>query len=177
MKKKKEKLRSEGQKPAEGAPVRASDLLLGTEVYVPELDDTAYVQTLPDADGNLKLQAGIMTITTNLKDIRLPKKQSAPKKDHSGKMRKGGTHLKSAAFSTELDLRGMLVEDAVIEIDSYLDRAVMNGLATVTLIHGKGTGALRAGVHQMLRRHPHVRTYRLGTFGEGDSGVTVVELK
>ncbi len=176
LKKKKEKLRSEGQKPVEGAPVRASDLLLGTEVYVPELDDTAFVQTLPDADGNLKLQAGIMTITTNLKDIRLPKKQTSPKKDRSGGMRKG-THLKSASFSTELDLRGMMVEDASLEIDRYLDQAVLNGLATVTLIHGKGTGALRAGVHQMLRRHPHVRTYRLGTFGEGDSGVTVVELK
>ncbi len=176
LKKKREKLNQSGQKPVSGAPVRASDLMLGTEVYVPELDDTAYVQTLPDADGNMKLQAGIMTITTNIKDIRLPQKQSSNKKERSGGMRKG-THLKSSSFSTELDLRGMLVEEAEMEVDRYLDQAVMNGLATVTLIHGKGTGALRAGVQQMLRRHPHVRTYRLGTFGEGDSGVTIVELK
>lgn len=176
LKKKREKLNQSAQKPISGAPVRASDLMLGTEVYVPELDDTAYVQTLPDADGNMKLQAGIMTITTNIKDIRLPQKQSGGKKDRSGAMRKG-THLKSSSFSTELDLRGMLVEEAEMEVDRYLDQAVLNGLATVTLIHGKGTGALRAGVQQMLRRHPHVRTYRLGTFGEGDSGVTIVELK
>ena len=176
LKKKREKLHESGQKPVSGTPVRASDLILGMEVYVPELDDTAYVQTLPDADGNMKLQAGIMTITTNIKDVRLPQKQSSSKKERSGGMRKG-THLKSSSFSTELDLRGMLVEEAEMEVDRYLDQAVMNGLATVTLIHGKGTGALRAGVQQMLRRHPHVRTYRLGTFGEGDSGVTIVELK
>lgn len=176
LKKKREKINQDGRKEPEGAPLRAGDLLLGMEVYVPDLEDTAFVLTLPDAEGNLKLQAGIMTVTTNLKDIRPIKKKTAPKKNSAGASR-GKTHLKSASFSTELDLRGMLVEEAEMEIDRYLDQAVLNGLATVTLIHGKGTGALRAGVHQMLRRHPHVRTYRLGTFGEGDSGVTIVELK
>jgi DNA mismatch repair protein MutS2 len=76
----------------------------------------------------------------------------------------------------ELDLRGKKVEDALAEIDKYLDSAVVAGYQRVSLIHGKGTGALRTGVQQFLRQHPHVKGYRLGGPGEGGSGVTVVEL-
>ena len=78
---------------------------------------------------------------------------------------------------TELDLRGMMVDDACLEIDKFLDDAVLNGLTQVTIIHGKGTGALRKGVHEYLRGHRHVRSFRLGVYGEGESGVSIVELK
>ena len=76
-----------------------------------------------------------------------------------------------------MDLRGQTVDEALVSIDKYLDDAFLSGLREVTLIHGKGTGALRDGIHQYLRRHPHVNTFRLGKYGEGESGVTVVELK
>ena len=78
---------------------------------------------------------------------------------------------------TDLDLRGMTVEEAILEIDRFIDNAVLAGLDRLTLIHGKGTGALRAGVQIHLRSHPQVKAFRLGTFGEGETGVTVVELK
>ena len=79
--------------------------------------------------------------------------------------------------ATDLDLRGMTVEEALLEVDRFLDNAVLCGLERVTLIHGKGTGALRAAVQQHLRGHKQVKGFRLGTYGEGETGVTVVELK
>jgi len=78
---------------------------------------------------------------------------------------------------TELDLRGMTADEGVMETDSFLDEAVMAGLETVTVIHGKGTGALRAAIHAHLKAHPSVKSFRLGVYGEGESGVTVVTLK
>ena len=77
----------------------------------------------------------------------------------------------------EIDLRGMNAEEALIEVDSFIDNAVLNGIHQVTLIHGKGTGVLREAVQQHLKRHKSVRTYRLGVFGEGETGVTIAELK
>ena len=77
----------------------------------------------------------------------------------------------------ELDIRGMMTDEAECVVDRFLDEAVMGRLNQVTIIHGKGTGALRKAVHQQLKRHPYVKSYRLGVFGEGEDGVTVVELK
>ena len=79
--------------------------------------------------------------------------------------------------NTDLDLRGMNAEEALLEVDLFIDNAVMAGLERLTVIHGKGTGVLRAAVQQHLKRHPSVKGYRLGTFGEGEAGVTIVELK
>ena len=79
--------------------------------------------------------------------------------------------------NTEINLLGMTVDDAILEVDRFLDNGIMQRLNVLYIIHGKGTGALRSGIHQHLRKHPHVRTFRLGTYGEGESGVTVVELK
>ena len=82
-----------------------------------------------------------------------------------------------SSVKTEIDLRGMMLEEALNETDMFLDRSIMAGLGTVTIIHGKGTGTLRAGIQDMLRRHPQVKSYRNGRYGEGENGVTVVELK
>ena len=89
----------------------------------------------------------------------------------------GLTSRMERSAATDLDLRGMTVEEALLEVDRFLDNAVLCGLERVTLIHGKGTGALRAAVQQHLRGHKQVKGFRLGTFGEGETGVTVVELK
>ena len=83
----------------------------------------------------------------------------------------------SRMVKTEIDLRGQTTEEALLEVDRFLDDAVMSGLEQVTVIHGKGTGALRAAVQQHLKGHPSVKSFRLGTYGEGETGVTVVELK
>ena len=88
-------------------------------------------------------------------------------------IRSGG----SRAGSTELDIRGMMTDEADLVVDQFLDHAVMSRLHTVTIIHGKGTGALRAAVRQQLKRHPAVKTFRPGRYGEGEDGVTVAELR
>ena len=84
---------------------------------------------------------------------------------------------KSASVSTEINLLGRTVDEAIAELDKYLDDASLAHLSSVRIVHGKGTGALRAGIHQYLKRQKHVKSYRLGAFGEGDAGVTIVELK
>ena len=80
-------------------------------------------------------------------------------------------------ISSEINVLGQNIEEACFTIDKYLDNCVLNGLSSVRIIHGKGTGALRKGIHTFLKTHPHVKSFRLGTFGEGEMGVTVVELK
>ena len=84
---------------------------------------------------------------------------------------------KSASISSELNLLGMTTDEAIVELDKYLDDAYLAHLSPVRIVHGKGTGALRKAVHQFLRRQKHVDTYRLGEYGEGDAGVTIVEFK
>ncbi len=84
---------------------------------------------------------------------------------------------KAANISSELDLRGQVLEEALYNTDKFLDDAIIAGLQNVTIIHGKGTGALRAGIHNMLKGHAHVKSFRLGKYGEGESGVTVAELR
>ncbi|MDO5310632.1 MAG: Smr/MutS family protein, partial [Clostridia bacterium] len=88
-----------------------------------------------------------------------------------------GGGLRREAAKSEIDLRGMSLEEAEAATDKFLDEAVMSGLSTVSIIHGKGTGTLRSGIQIMLRRHPHVKSYRLGKYGEGEDGVTIAELK
>ena len=85
--------------------------------------------------------------------------------------------LKASNVSSEINLLGYNVEEATVVIDKYLDDCVLAGLPTIRIVHGKGTGALRTGIHVFLKKHPHVKSFRLGTFGEGEMGVTVVELK
>lgn len=87
-----------------------------------------------------------------------------------------GSGRATRSVQTELDLRGQTADEALLEVDRFIDGAVMAGLGQITIIHGKGTGALRAAVHAHLRTHPSVKSYRLGTFGEGETGVTIVEI-
>ena len=145
----------------------------GQEVYLSKFDTKAIVLTVPDNKGEVQVQAGIMKITVNIKDLRAGKENKAEKKKHNKK----SLNLNIKNISSSCDLRGMDSEEAVYTADKYLDDAYMGGLGEVTIIHGKGTGILRKSINDMLKRHPHVKNYRLGEYGEGGTGVTVVELK
>ena len=145
---------------------------VGDTVNIVTLDQKATVLSAPDSKGEVMVQAGVMKLNVKLKDIRLieEKKAAAPT---SGKVGLGA----GKQVGLELDVRGMLVDEANIMVDRYLDDAYNAGLGEVNIIHGKGTGALRAGVQAFLKRHPLVKGYRMGSYGEGDAGVTVVTLK
>ena len=126
-------------------------------------------------DGTLNLRAGIMNVKLKPDDVYLIEGHAAKQKKQS--VTPAGSTAPRAAVSPEIDLRGMESIEAVNAAEQYIDSAVMGKLKTVTIIHGKGTGALRAAVQQMLKRNKAVKSYRLGRFGEGESGVTIVELK
>ena len=143
----------------------------GETVRILSLDQKATVLSPADAKGDVQVQAGIMKLTVKLKDLRLIQ-DTAPTKG-VGKVqldtqRQGGL---------ELDVRGKLVDEAILEVDRYIDNCLMSGLDQVSIIHGKGTGALRAGIQDYLKRDKRVKSYRMGAYGEGDAGVTVVTLK
>jgi DNA mismatch repair protein MutS2 len=145
----------------------------GQEVFLPSLNQKVIVISKPDSKGEVQVQAGIMKISAKLKDLRASTGISKEEK----KKVKREARLNLKAVSTSVDLRGMDSMEAMYTVDKYLDDAYMAGLNEVTVIHGKGTGILRNAINDMLKRHGHVRTYRLGEYGEGGTGVTVVELK
>lgn len=145
----------------------------GQEVYLPTFDKKVIVLTKPDSKGEVQVQAGIMKINVKLKDLREIKESKAEKKDHKKKT----VNLNLKQVSSSVDLRGMDAEEAIYTVDKYLDDAYIGGLGEVTIIHGKGTGVLRKAIHDMLRTHAHVKSYRLGEYGEGGSGATVAVLK
>jgi len=148
-------------------------LIPGNTVEILDIDQVGTVIAPPDADGNVMLQVGIMKINSNIKNLRL--KEEKQTGNHVSKQRT--SKLKLSNIKPEIDLRGMMLEDALYATEKYLDDAYLGGLNTVTVIHGKGTGVLRKGIHDMLKTNPCVKSYRLGVYGEGETGVTVVELK
>ncbi|QGU94978.1 endonuclease MutS2 [Clostridium bovifaecis] len=145
----------------------------GQEVYLPKFDTKVIVLTTPDNKGDVQVQAGIMKINVNIKDLRLSKGGKEEKK----KKQKKEIRLNLRQIASSVDLRGMDSEEALYTADKYLDDAYLAGLGEVTIIHGKGSGILRKAINDMLKRHPHVKSYRLGEYGEGGNGVTVAELK
>lgn len=146
----------------------------GQEVLLAKLNQKVIVQTIPDSKGDLQVQAGIMKITVNIEDLReLEDKQSPQKRVNS----KRELNLNLKRVPTSIDLRGMDAEEAIFNVDKYLDEAYMAGLNEVTIIHGKGTGILRKAVSDLLKGHQHVKSFRLGEYSEGGSGATIVTLK
>ncbi|MEG2018251.1 MAG: endonuclease MutS2 [Clostridium sp.] len=147
----------------------------GEEVYLPSLNQNVTVLSEVDNRGEVQVQAGIMKISVKLKDLRKGKASVEDKKKAKLQRREAKLNLKSVASS--VDLRGMDSEEAMYTTDKYLDEAYLGGLSEVTIIHGKGTGVLKTSINDFLKRHSHVKSYRLGNYGEGGTGVTVVELK
>lgn len=160
---------------AEYVPLK--EVKVGQEVVIAELNQTAVVTARPDRDGLVEVRAGILKTKVPLSGLKAPDKMQ--KKPRQQQPR---THTRvqldhDRKASLELNLLGYTVEEALGEVDRFLDGAVMRGQHTVYIIHGLGTGALRAGIQKHLRTHRQVKSFRLGGYGEGGSGVTVVELK
>ena len=166
--------------PKEQKPKRAlrpSDLHLGDTVRVLSLNLTGTVSSLPDARGNLFVQMGILRSQVKLSDLELVEEAVITakqfQKSSTGKIKMS----KSASVSTEINLIGMTVDEALAHLDKYLDDAYLAHLPSVRIVHGKGTGALRKAVQGLLKRNKYVKSYRLGEFGEGDTGVTIATFK
>lgn len=157
---------------------KPSDFKLGESVKVLSMNLTGTIASRPDSRGNLTVQMGILRSQVNISDLEIIEEPSpyTPKKLSRTSRGKIGMS-KSLSVSPEINLLGRTVDEAVAELDKYLDDALLSHLDTVRIVHGKGTGALRKGIHEYLRRQKHVKSYRLAEFGEGDAGVTIVELK
>lgn len=157
---------------------KPSDFKLGESVKVLSMNLTGTIASRPDSRGNLTVQMGILRSQVNISDLEIIEEPSPyPPKKLSRTSRGKIGMSKSLSVSPEINLLGRTVDEAVAELDKYLDDALLSHLDTVRIVHGKGTGALRKGIHEYLRRQKHVKSYRLAEFGEGDAGVTIVELK
>ena len=186
MEKEREKLRKKIKDTASASAMKAqkpkkehkaSDFKLGESVKVLSMNLTGTVSSLPDAKGNLTVRMGILSSQVNISDLEIieevsPYAQKKMNRTSKGKIKMG----KSLSVRPEINLLGRTVDEAVAELDKYLDDAILAHLNTVRVVHGKGTGALRKGIHEYLRRQKHVKSYHLAEFGEGDAGVTIVEL-
>ncbi len=153
-------------------------LRVGDEVYIINIDKNGFVVELPDKSGNVTVQAGIIKTKTKLKNLKLI--ENAPSfTDRSGKKSQAGEYKATVSRSCrdEIDLRGMNGDEGWMKVDKYLDEAMLVGYHTVRLIHGKGTGALKKALWEQMRRDKRIKSFRIGQYGEGDGGVTVVELK
>ena len=166
--------------PKEQKPSRAlkpSDIHLGDTVRVLSLNLQGTVSSLPDAKGSLFVQMGILRSQVKLSDLELVEEAVITskqfQKSSTGKIKMS----KSASVSTEINLIGMTVDEALAHLDKYLDDAYLAHLPSVRIVHGKGTGALRKAVQGLLKRNKYVKSYRLGEFGEGDAGVTIATFK
>lgn len=158
--------------------LKAKDLKIGDSVKVLSMNLKGTVSTLPNDKGNLYVQMGILRSQVNIKDLELIEEPGVTGPG-LGKGTGGSGKIKmakSASVSMELNLLGKTVDEAIAELDKYLDDAYLAHVPSVRIVHGKGTGALRKGVHTYLRRNKRVKSFRLGEFGEGDAGVTIVVL-
>ncbi|HIZ54895.1 MAG TPA: endonuclease MutS2, partial [Firmicutes bacterium] len=163
------------EKPSE-APYRLPrPLKVGDSVLIADIDKKGVVLALPDKGGNVMVQAGIIKSRVPLSNLRLLEEQSVHVQ--RGATTRSVTSQKDRKVSTEIDLRGQNVEEALINLDHYIDNCVMGGMTQICIIHGKGTGVLRTAVQNHLKHHKNIASFRLGTFGEGENGVTIAEIK
>ena len=166
---------SEGllQKVDTGLPPK--EVRKGDTVEILTIGSQGTVLAPANAKGEVEVQAGILKLKVNISQLRLVKQQDKPKPQPTS------VHLKTGAMERtvrmECDVRGMALDEAIMTVDQYLDQAILAGMGEVSIIHGKGTGVLRSGIQQYLKHHMHVASCRLGVYGEGESGVTIVTLK
>ena len=157
-------------------PVRPDELKIGDRVKVLSLDQKGNILTLPDDKGDLQVQVGLMKIIANLDNITKIQEGSS-KKDSKTSRYSSLYRSKMQSITTSINVRGSLLDEAMMDVDKYLDDAFIAGLKEVTIIHGRGEGVLREGITEMLKYHKHVLKFRKGAYNEGGDGVTVVQLK
>ena len=153
------------------------ELRIGDTVKLMDVGSRGTVVSLPDAGGNCTVQTGMIKTKTKVDNLELILEQQPAQKKKQGGVKKSLQSNMNRKSSMELDIRGMMTDEGIMEVDRFIDNCLLAGIETVTIIHGKGTGALRAAVHQFLKQHKNVKSYRLGEYGEGESGVTVAVLK
>ncbi len=175
---KNDKLALKAKEPQKDKQLKPEHLKIGDSVKILSMGLKGTVSTLPDHKGNLFVQCGIMRSQANIKDLALladetPSGLSSLQKSHTSRVKMS----KSLSISSEINLLGKTVDEALSELDKYLDDAYLAHLSTVRVVHGKGTGALRSAVQSHLKRVKYVKSYRLGEYGEGDAGVTIVTFK
>ena len=170
------------EQPADaGKPL--TSVKIGDYVEITHLGTSGTVASLPDQKGEVQVQAGPLKLKVPLKSLRAakpPKKEKSkwtPALGKDSSKASAAVNIRDRSVATETDVRGMNLEEAILAVDLYLDNAALQSLGEVYIIHGKGTGVLRAGIQDHLRRHPLVKSFRLGKYGEGEDGVTVVTLK
>ena len=146
-------------------------------MYLVNVSSEGIVLELPDKSGNVLVQAGILKTRTPLANLELAEDEAQVIRDGKKAPAAGYRVEVSRDFRDEIDLRGLMGDEGWQEVDKYLDEATVAGFTKVRLIHGKGTGALKNAIWQHLKKDKRVKEFRLGQYGEGDGGVTVVELK
>ena len=159
---------------ADSSNTKPEDIKVGMNVYVISLNQNGTVLSTPNKDNIIQVQVGPMKINADISDITILVKQETKKEIAT---KKAKNDFKSKNVSTEINVIGLTVDEAVPLVDKYLDDVYLSSIKSVRIVHGKGTGKLREGIHKFLRKEPHVKSFRLGTFGEGEMGVTIVELK
>lgn len=152
------------------------ELKQGDSVLIVNLNREGVVVTAPDKDGNLFVQVGIMKTRVNVDSLRLVERPKVRDKSVSRVSKKVVSKV-DRNVSMECDIRGRSTNEGIYEMEAYIDNALLSGLKTITIIHGKGTGVLRKAVHDRLKSHPSVKSFRIGVYGEGEDGVTIAELK
>lgn len=157
---------------------KASDFHIGDRVHIGSLNLDGTVHTLPNQKGELNVTIGIMNYNVNMSDLTIVEEASEMRKLQQKNSGIGKLKMsKTASISPEINLIGMTSDEALITLDKYLDDAFLSHISPVRIVHGKGSGVLRNAVHNYLKRQKHVKSFRLGSFGEGDYGVTIVEFK
>ena len=158
--------------------LRKEDIYPGKEVLVPSFNQTGTILSNVSRNNEVQVQIGSMKINLNIDQLQNSKNANSGKKSSYTTTHSPASHIsKSKTVKPEINVIGMNVEEATFVIDKFLDDCSLARLETVRIIHGKGTGKLKNGIHQFLKTNAHVKSFRLGTFGEGEMGVTVVELK
>lgn len=165
--------RIRSNEPERERPAATRDIIIGDTVELLKLGTKASVIAI-NKDGTYQLQAGILKMNAKKEDIYLLEQEN-PYKEKPARPAHSGREMKMAAMSSEIDLRGMDMIEAVCVMERYLDEAMRSNLQSVRIIHGKGTGAVRAAVHQSLKKNKHIKKFRLGRYGEGEDGVTIAE--
>ena len=171
----------EQQREPEGQPL--TEVHMGDYVEIPHLNTTGTVVSLPDSKGEVQVQAGPMKFKVALKALRsarAPKEEKSKWKPAKGKdssRTSSSLGVRDRSVSSECDVRGMTLDEAILAVERFLNDAALQSLGEVYIIHGKGTGVLRQGIQEHLKRHPLIKSYRLGKYGEGEDGVTVVTIK